>query len=149
VIIDEARVGEADVLTQLALASKRYWGYDEDFMERCRRELMVSERDIETRHVFVARDAERALGFYLLLPIDDSCVELDMLFVEPQSIGDGVGGALLRHAAMLARGEGALALRITADPFAVPFYEHLGAVLVGSSVSASTGRSLPVYELAL
>jgi GNAT superfamily N-acetyltransferase len=148
-IIDEARAGEAGTLTRLALASKRHWGYDDDFMERCRTELTGHERDLETNRVFVARDAHRALGFYQLLPFDDSCVDLDMLFVEPQSIGEGVGGALMRHATMVARGDGALTLRITADPFAVPFYEHFGAVLVGSAIAASTGRSLPVYEVVL
>jgi GNAT superfamily N-acetyltransferase len=76
-------------------------------------------------------------------------VDLDMLFVEPRSIGEGVGGALMRHATTLARGDGALTLRITADPFAVPFYEHFGAMLVGSSIAPYTGRSLPVYEIAL
>lgn len=149
VIIDEARAGEADTLTRLALASKRHWGYDDDFMERCHAELTVHERDLEINHVFVARDAHRALGFYQLLPLDDSSVDLDMLFVDPQSIGEGVGGALMRHATMVACGDGALTLRITADPFAVPFYEHFGAVLVGTSIAPSTGRSLPVYEVVL
>ena len=148
-IIDEARAGEAGILTQLALVSKRHWGYDDAFMERCRHELTVSERDLETRQVFVARDAERVLGFYLLIPLEGSSVELDMLFVEPQSIGEGVGGALMRHAMNVARGDGALTMRLTADPFAVPFYEHCGAVLVASSFSASTGRTLPVYEVSL
>jgi GNAT superfamily N-acetyltransferase len=149
VIIDEARVGEADTLTRLALASKRHWGYDDAFMERCRAGLAVHECDLVTNQVFVARDADRVLGFYQLLPLEKFYVDLDMLFVEPRSIGDGVGGALMRHASTLARSDGALTLRITADPFAVPFYEHFGAVLVGSSIAPSTGRSLPVYEIAL
>jgi GNAT superfamily N-acetyltransferase len=72
-----------------------------------------------------------------------------MLFVEPRSIGEGVGGSLIRDAARVALGDGATTMRITADPFAVPFYEHYGAVLVGSSISSSTGRSLPVYEISL
>jgi GNAT superfamily N-acetyltransferase len=147
--IDEATVSDADNLTHLALASKRHWGYDDAFMERCRDELTVSEADVATHQVLVAREAERVLGFYQLLPPDQSCVVLDMLFVEPRSIGAGVGGALMRHAMSAARGDGALTLRITADPFAVPFYEHFGAVLVGSSLASSTGRTLPVYDIAL
>lgn len=148
-IIAEARVGEADALTRLALASKAHWGYDDAFLERCRADLTVHEQDLATNHVFVARDDDRALGFYQLLALDESRVELDMLFVDPQSIGGGVGGALMRHARTLARGEGAAMMQLTADPFAVPFYEHFGAVLVGSSIAPSTGRSLPVYEIAL
>lgn len=149
VIIEEARAGEADALTRLALAAKALWGYDEAFMERCRAELTVHERDLKANQVFVARDLDRALGFYQLLMLDESLSDLDMLFVDPGSIGTGVGGALMRHARTLARANGAATMRITADPHAVAFYEHCGAVLVGSSISSSTGRSLPVYEIAL
>lgn len=148
-IISPARLDETGSLTRLALASKRHWGYDDAFMERCASELTVRESDLETHRVFVARDAEQALGFYQLIPIDESCVELDMLFVEPRFIGEGIGGALMRHAVNVARDDGASALRIVADPCAAPFYEHFGAVLVGSSISSSTGRSLPTYELSL
>jgi GNAT superfamily N-acetyltransferase len=147
--ISAARLGEADDLTRLALASKRHWGYDDAFMERCASELTVRERDVGAHRVFVARDAEQVLGFYQLEPLDETCVELDMLFVEPGFIGEGVGEALLRHAMNVAREGGASTLRIVADPYAAAFYEHVGAVLVGSSISSSTGRSLPTYELSI
>jgi GNAT superfamily N-acetyltransferase len=148
-IIDQARGEEADDLTRLALASKRHWGYDDDFMARSRNELTVHEGDLTTHRAYVARDAERRLGFYILIALTETSVEMDMLFVEPSSIGSGVGGALMRHAVERARTDGATTMRIVADPFAAAFYEHVGAVLVGSSVSSSTGRSLPEYELSL
>lgn len=148
-IINEAGVGDAAALTQLALASKRYWGYDQAFMERCASELTVRESDLENAHAFVARDDDRVLGFYVLKSLDAENVELDMLFVEPRIIGDGVGGALMRHALDVARADAALTLQITSDPNAAPFYEHFGARLVGSSISSSTGRALPVYEISL
>jgi predicted N-acetyltransferase YhbS len=147
--IDQAESGEAAVLTRLALASKRHWGYDDAFMERCQSELTVHASDIETNPVFVAREAGRILGFYLLTSVDATSMELDMLFVVPSSIGDGVGGALMRHAMNAARTEGASTLQIVADPNAAPFYEHFGARLTGTSLSTSTGRSLPTYEVPL
>ena len=148
-MIDEADSGEADVLTRIALASKRYWGYDDAFMERCQSELTVQARDIESNPVFVARDAGRILGFYVLTSVDVTHRELDMLFVEPSSIGEGVGGALMRHAMDCARDDGASTLQIVADPNAATFYEHFGAKRTGTSISASTGRALPAYEVSL
>lgn len=148
-IIDEAGVGEADVLTRIALASKRHWGYDDAFMERCESDLTVHTADIEANAVFVARDAGRVLGFYVLTPVDASRTELDMLFVEPSSIGDGVGGALMRHAMSVARDSGASILQIVADPNAAPFYEHFEAKLTGTSTATSTDRLLPTYEVSL
>jgi GNAT superfamily N-acetyltransferase len=149
VIIDEARVDEADILTRLALASKQYWGYDDDFIELCRSELVVDANDIESQRVFIARDDAGVLGFYVMRSVDASHEELDMLFVEPASIGRGVGGALMLHAIDAARDRGALVIVIVSDPNAAPFYEHCGGTLVGSSLSSSTGRTLPVYEVPL
>lgn len=148
-IINAAKVDEADTLTRLALDSKRHWGYDDDFMERCRGELTLRATDIETQCVFVARDDSNVLGFYVLCSLDETSDELDMLFVEPTFLGEGVGGALMQHARILARAGGASVLRIVSDPYAAPFYEHCGGELVGSSISSSTGRSLPVYEISL
>ncbi len=34
--IRAARPGEADALSALCLRSKAHWGYDDDFLERCR-----------------------------------------------------------------------------------------------------------------
>jgi GNAT superfamily N-acetyltransferase len=150
VIIEEAKVDDAEYLTRLAFASKRHWGYDDAFMERCRSELTVPASHLEDRPAYVARCADRILGFYTLVAAAGAaCMELDMLFVEPTSIGDGVGGALMRHAVNVARDLGASTLRIIADPFAAPFYEHFGARLIGASTSPSTGRSLPIYEMSL
>ncbi len=149
VAIDAAREGEAHSLTLLALESKRYWGYDEEFMARCLVELTVHESDLSAGRVYVAREGDKILGFYRLIPLDQSVAELDMLFVDRSSIGDGVGGALWCHALEVARTERCTRVRVTADPFAASFYEHVGATRVGSARSPSTTRSLPVYEFSL
>ncbi|MFY9782425.1 MAG: GNAT family N-acetyltransferase [Acidimicrobiales bacterium] len=150
-IIRAARNDEALTLTQLAFDSKRYWGYDDDFMERCRSELVVREEDITQGNVFVSVDETDGdvTGVYILKTLSDSLAELDMLFVAPPRIGDGVGAALVAHAIDLARATGHATMRIDADPFAAAFYEHQGAVLVGTSTSVSTGRELPTYEFRL
>ncbi|MGA7834676.1 MAG: GNAT family N-acetyltransferase [Acidimicrobiales bacterium] len=149
VVVDAAQPGEADALTVLALASKRHWGYDDEFMTRCEAELTVHESDLSTHEVFVARDGNAVLGFYLLIARGTEVAELDMLFVEPGSIGTGVGRELLHHALAVARATGCTHVRVTSDPFAAPFYERGGARVIGSARSGSTGRELPLYEFAL
>jgi GNAT superfamily N-acetyltransferase len=150
VIIRAARADEASTLTQLVFDSKRHWGYDDDFMERCRSELVVREEGIAQGNVFVAVDDsdDEALGVYVLKTLSDSIADLDMLFVAPSSIGDGVGAALVAHAIDVARIARRAAIRVESDPFAATFYERQGAVLVGTSTS-STGRELPTYEIRL
>jgi len=150
-MIRPATIGEMDDVTRLALDSNRHWGYDDDFMERCRGELTVRGDDVRQGSVFVAvgTDGGDIIGFYLLRDIDEICVELDMLFVSSAHLDQGVGRALMAHAVNLARTWDRATVRIESDPFAASFYEHEGAALVGWERSISTGRELPVYELSL
>lgn len=137
------------MLSQLAFESKRFWGYDDEFMERCRSELVVREEDIANQMVWVAegQSSGEALGFYLLKELSEDDAELDMLFVAPEYVRAGVGQALMQDAARVARLLGWSVLRIESDPFAAPFYESQGAALVGTAKSKSTGRDLPLFEL--
>ncbi len=150
-LVRPALVSECDRLTQMAFESKRAWGYDEQFMERCRGELVVTAREVERGNVFVAGDGRQstALGFYVLLANVGGLAQLDMLFVEPSRWGEGFGARLWLDAVRLGRLRGAETLRVESDPFAVGFYERLGAVNVGVATSPSTGRTLPVLELSL
>jgi GNAT superfamily N-acetyltransferase len=149
VIIRPARADESGLLTQLVFESKRYWGYDDTFMERCRPELVVHESDIEAGNVYVADDDDAVLGVYVLKGVSEGEVDLDSLFVAPSSMRTGVGAALLAHAQNTARAEGYITMRLDSDPFAAAFYEREGATLVGTATSSSTGRELARYEFRL
>jgi GNAT superfamily N-acetyltransferase len=150
VIIRNARPGEAATLTQLVVESKRYWGYDDAFMETCRSELVVHEGDIENGGVVVAVDErDDAVGVYVVTTRGDGGAELGSLFVAPAHMRSCVGAALLAHAMERARSEGYVTMRLDSDPFAAMFYEREGATLIGTAVSPSTGRELPRYEFRL
>jgi len=76
--------------------------------------------------------------------------ELAKLFVDPVHHGKGVGRALFDWAREEAAKRGARVIALDADPGAAPFYEKLGARMVGRSPSGSIpGRMLPRFELPL
>ena len=140
-----ATADDATGLSALALRSKGVWGYDRPFLEACKEELTVAPDAVEARRAVVAVDGSgRAVGFATLEgePPDG---ELGMLFVEPDRIGTGVGAILWRDAVRRAAALGFRLLRIEADPGAAPFYEAMGARVVGTAPSGSIpGRRLPV-----
>ncbi|WP_316529137.1 GNAT family N-acetyltransferase [Kitasatospora brasiliensis] len=147
--IRPARPEEAALLTGIALRSKAYWGYDEAFMAACREELTVGAEAIERSVTLVAEDGGRLLGFASLSgpPPTGS---LDRLFVEPESIGRGVGRALFERARERAVTLGLRRLVIESDPNAEPFYLAMGATRTGSIPSGSIpGRELPLLDLEL
>lgn len=147
--IRHATYAEADALTELAMRSKAYWGYDEVFMAQCREELTVKPEAIEAGQVWVAEDDGRLLGV-LELTRDDDAVDVRLIFVEPGLVGSGVGRMLWDHAEAQARAIGVTTLTVDADPNALGFYQRMGARVVGRVPSGSIpGRSLPRMAKAL
>ena len=144
-----AKIAEAASLTELALRSKAYWGYDAAFMALCRAELTVQPAAIAQGEVWVADDGKGVVGLLEVVSTGSSA-EVRLMFVAPEHIGSGIGGALWRQAEARARSLGAVRMELDADPNAVPFYERMGMRIIGESPSGSIpGRSLPRMRKAL
>jgi hypothetical protein len=62
--IRPAAAFEAEVLSRLALAGKRHWGYPEPWLEAWRELLTITPDYLEAHLVFCAEDAAgRVVGF--------------------------------------------------------------------------------------
>ncbi|MET7364718.1 GNAT family N-acetyltransferase [Streptomyces sp. NPDC005566] len=143
------RPEEAAALTGPALRSKGHWDYDEEFPAACRGELTVRPADVGPRRTQVAEEDGRILGF-TTLDGDPPEGALGMMFVEPDTIGRGVGRTLFERTMTQARRLGFAALTIDADPNAEPFYVAMGAVRIGATPSGSIpGRELPLLRFEL
>lgn len=146
-LIRAARADEAEILSELAIRSKAYWGYDETFMATCRHELVVPASEVENLRTAVAERDGHILGFATLEgePPEGA---LGMLFVDPRAIGEGIGRRLFEHVTSTARGLGFARLTIDADPNAEPFYLAMGATRIASTPSDSIpGRMLPLLVI--
>ena len=145
-----AKPGDAAALSKLAFKSKAHWGYDIDFMRRCKAELTYSPEQIEARdmHFHVCDRDDRVVAFYALHELGDARAELEALFVVPDLIGQGVGRFLVEQARREAVGLGIDSILIQGDPNAEAFYLEVGAVAAGYRESASIpGRFLPLFNL--
>jgi N-acetylglutamate synthase-like GNAT family acetyltransferase len=151
-MIRPARVEEARLLSDLALRSKAHWGYSAEFIEQCREELSYSEQQLRAEHMrfFVIESLQRVAGFYALKRLSANEMELEAMFVEPASIGEGFGRLLIDHAKSVASAMGAKRLVIQSDPYAQHFYVAAGGVVIGTRESASIpGRFLPTLAIEL
>jgi GNAT superfamily N-acetyltransferase len=149
--IRAARADELERLTELARASKAYWGYAPGQIEAWRAELMFDSGKLASHRVVVAEHDCKALGVASLLSAEDG-YHLDDLWVDPACMRRGVGRALVAHIAELARTKGATALRIDGDPHASAFYRRIGAYEVSSvaaPIAGSTRRRRPQWLLPL
>lgn len=90
-------------------------------------------------------DGGQPAGVYRLIG-DPPEGELSDLWLDPQVIGHGHGGRLLRHALAVAAERGYEALVIESDPNAEGFYLAMGAARIGDRQSPS-GRTLPLLRI--
>jgi GNAT superfamily N-acetyltransferase len=151
-VVRAARPQEAAEISELAMRSKAHWGYSQEFMEVCRKELTVTPGDIFSVDLqyWVAEWDSTLVGYYALEKHTEQKYELEALFVEPVYIGRRVGKALLAHAKSRALVLGATTLVIQGDPNAAAFYLAAGGKQVGTHESASIpGRNLPLFEIEL
>jgi GNAT superfamily N-acetyltransferase len=144
-----ARPEEGPALTELCLRSKAVWGYDDAFMQACRKELTLTPAAIMASQVQVAELDGRLAGIAEVKSGGDTA-QFQKLFVEPAMLRTGTGRKLLDWAKATARAAGARALVIEADPDAAEFYRRMGAVDDGLVPSGSIqGRFIPKLNLPL
>jgi ribosomal protein S18 acetylase RimI-like enzyme len=132
--IRDARPDEALALEALQRRSSEVW-------EEYRAQLAANPDAIEPPHraiadgrVRIAVDAlGRRLGFSVVLPVRGGRCELDDLFVEPDSMGLGIGRLLVDDVVTRAAAAGASHLDVIANPNALGFYERLGFGITGQA----------------
>jgi GNAT superfamily N-acetyltransferase len=142
----------AERLTRIALAAKRHWRYPERWIEIWTPILTLTPDYVAVNPTYVAVDAGEPVGFYALIRSTAGArAQLDHLWITPEWIGRGLGRELFEHAVSTARSLGATVLDIEAEPFAEPFYRHMGARRTGERTGRieDQPRVLPLMELDL
>jgi ribosomal protein S18 acetylase RimI-like enzyme len=153
----------ASELNELAVRSKAFWGYDDDFMERCREELLYDESDVECTLVLAVETAfdggRRGLVGFLGAWFErgpegehePSTWFLGDLYVDPRYFGRGIGSSLwYAMAAYLSAPGNVNRVHARSDPNAVGFFEKLGFHRVGEIESSlSPDGRMPRMEIAL
>lgn len=148
--IRPARAEECMDLTAICLRSKAHWDYNEVFMMACVPELTITPEMAEAGNVAVADSGETLRIGIACIDVDGDTAELHHFFVDPDHMGKGVGREMFAWAVDEARRQGATLLRIESDPGARPFYERMGASVVGEAPSGAIAeRMLPLLAFDL
>jgi len=148
--IRRAAPSEAQTLTEIALRSKAYWNYASTVIEASRRDLTISPLDIESKPFYVLEVNDHIEGFYGLSMLEDNAVDLEYLYIHPDTIGKGYGKMLWRHAIEQASSLGYDEVFIDSEPDAEEFYRAMGAVRIGQSASpVQPGQMLPLLHFSI
>lgn len=137
--IRRAMPEEAAVLTEIAHAAKRHWGYPENWIEHWKGDLTITRDFISNHEVYVAVTDKEIAGCCALV-VKDSQAELEHMWIRPQYMGAGYGKALFVHVMQRAATLSANAVELSADPNAEGFYKHMGATRIGEVRSEIEGQ---------
>jgi N-acetylglutamate synthase-like GNAT family acetyltransferase len=138
--IRRAKPEEAGVLTEIAHAAKRHWGYPENWIQHWKADLTITSQFIADNEMYVAMDGEEIVGC-CAIAFSESSSELEHMWIRPEHIGTGVGRALFLHVKERAANLKIPALEISADPNAEGFYERMGATRTGEVRSEIEGEA--------
>ncbi|KJB86124.1 hypothetical protein AZ66_20595 [Paenibacillus sp. E194] len=116
----------------------------------------LTEEDIEFYHTIVRNEALRAVEVWIPLNEDGNPLgfigldgtNIEMLFVDPDNHGQGIGSRLIKHAESLKGSH----LRVDVNEQnegAIIFYQRYGFVQIGRSELDGTGRPFPLLHLEL
>jgi GNAT superfamily N-acetyltransferase len=130
-------------MSALALRSKAFWGYAPEVLDTWRDELMVRAEQLAAHTGYVLESGDR-IGAAALVQQAIPRWRLDALWVDPDCIGRGLGGRLLKVCLEHAGKEGGRGLLIDADPNAAAFYARCGARIVTEVSAPIAGAPLRV-----
>lgn len=145
-MIIAARSSDSEILSEIAVKPKAFWGYSNNQIKSWVSELTVTHSMIQNQIVFKYISNHKIIGFYILNQPKKRIIELEFLFVLPQFIGKGIGSTLLYHAFKKASKLNAKTITLLADPNAVAFYKSKGFVIINQKESSIAGRFLPVMQ---
>jgi N-acetylglutamate synthase-like GNAT family acetyltransferase len=137
--IRRARPDEAEVLTEIAHAAKRHWGYPENWIEHWKNDLTITPDFIRKNEMYVAVSGEEIVGCCAIV-FSDKLTELEHMWIRPEHMGTGVGRALFTRARERAADLKIPSMELSADPNAEGFYQRMGAQRIGEVKSEIEGK---------
>tara|TARA_R110002073_G_scaffold313380_2_gene485256 strand:+ start:21543 stop:22001 length:459 start_codon:yes stop_codon:yes gene_type:complete len=146
-MIVRAVLSDADILTEIAMASKAHWGYTNEQVESWREDLTVTSQMFEEYTIYKYLENDQIAGFYILERANIRTSFLNFLFISPDYIKQGIGDQLLLHAIEYCKGGSSAILNVLSDPNAASFYAKYGFEVIAERESSIPGRFLPEMEL--
>lgn len=142
--IRKALKEDAQELTRIAFAAKRYWNYPDEYYQVWKNELTISSPYILNNDVFLISDDEYIVGFYSVIAWKGETY-LDHIFIDPRFLKQGIGSELINHLISVQQGKGVEKIYVLVDPNAAGFYDKVGAKFIKYVTSNIAGREIPLY----
>ncbi|WP_039917850.1 GNAT family N-acetyltransferase [Cellvibrio mixtus] len=137
----DAEAKHTELLRDILITSKGYWGYSQEKLEEWRSNLKFEEEYIIRNTVKLILNDKEVIGFFALVKGDND--ELDHFWLLPKVIGKGYGNLVFDQILSECNALGISHFYIISDPDAEGFYLKKGALKIGEVYSEPQKRMLP------
>jgi len=137
----DAEAKHTELLRDILILSKGYWGYSQEQLEQWRSNLKFEDEYVARNTVKLILDESEVIGFFAIVKGDID--ELDHLWLLPKAIGKGFGNLVFEKILSECKTLDITEFYITSDPDAEGFYLKKGALKVAKVYSESQKRMLP------
>lgn len=145
--IVQSSIEDNEILTEITMKSKAYWGYSDEQMRNWSELLTITKNYIETNNVFKLIIDNLTVGYYSYSYLNEEEVKLDNLFILPNYIGIGLGKLLMNDFLNRIKNTGRKKIIIDSEPNVEKFYELYGFIKIGQIETTIKNRYLPIMEL--
>nr|WP_315170006.1 GNAT family N-acetyltransferase [uncultured Flavobacterium sp.] len=145
--IVQSTIEDNEILTEITMKSKAYWGYSGEQMKNWSELLTITKNYIETNNVFKLLVDDLTVGYYSYFYLNEKEVQLDNLFVLPNYIGTGLGKLLMNDFLNRIKNTERKKIIVDSEPNVENFYELFGFITIGQMDTAIKDRYLPIMEL--
>jgi N-acetylglutamate synthase-like GNAT family acetyltransferase len=137
----DAEAKHTELLRDILISSKGYWGYSQEQLEQWRSNLRFEDEYVSRNTVKLILDESEVIGFFAIVKGDID--ELDHLWLLPKAIGKGFGNLVFETILSECKILDITEFYIISDPDAEGFYLKKGALKVGEVYSEPKKRMLP------
>jgi len=156
ILVRDACKNDSSDLTKVAFEAKKYWNYPEEYIERWKHELTITDSYINSNIVRISETETEIVGFYSIVHtlVDQMFGEvfvekgywLDHMFILPEYHKKGIGSLFIEEIKeLIPKKYKQNELNIFVDPNAEGFYVKMGAKFVRTSKSSIPDRTIPIY----
>ena len=140
----DAEAKHTELLRDVLISSKGYWGYSKEQLEEWRSNLKFEEAYITGNTVKLILKDKEVIGFFAIVKGDSDV--LDHLWLLPKAIGKGYVNLVFKQIISECHRLEISNFDIISDPDAEGFYLKKGALKVGEVYSQPQNRMLPTLK---
>lgn len=140
-----ANTNDLEHLNQLICDSRQYNGYDKKNNAYFIEKFGLTTDYINNQFVFVYEAEDHIIAMFGLSFIDK--LKLDYFFISPDFIGTGLGRKIWNDVCNFIKTKNWSQFEFVSNPFAVPFYRHMGAEIIANYEEAENESKIMQYKL--